>query len=160
MDGKRATLVERNTLRWSQRKGCLFVCCRDSRSQLDLLQGDSFIICALGTTISDCSNNNNPLYRCKAAPLPIQRCQPLALDSDFSFILVKRQDRFCIIAPCCMLKMTPSLHTCLGFFFLLFFDCWRLHNILIRQTAHAGHTHGVKVPLKPLEDLEAWRILS
>lgn len=37
-------------------------------SQFDLLQGDSFIICALGTTISDCSNNNNPVYSCKATP--------------------------------------------------------------------------------------------
>lgn len=53
----------------------------------------------------------------KLPPLPIQRCQPLALDSDFSFILVKREDWFCIIAPCCTLKMTPALHTCPGLFF-------------------------------------------
>lgn len=107
------------TPRWSLWGGGLFVvCCRDSVSQLDLLQGDSFIIHALGTPISDYSNNNNPLYSCKAAPTAHTK---VSASCPWFWLLLypcQREDWFCIIAPRCMQKLTPS----------------------IGQARHAGHT--------------------
>lgn len=104
------------------------------------MQGESFIICALGTTISDCSNNNNPTA--KLPPLPIQRCQAFALDF---FHCCQKGGLFLHNCPpphtslACR-KWPPSMHIWSGFFFPLLSKCWRLHNTVIRKTKHAGYT--------------------
>lgn len=142
----------KKALRWSECKGCLSVCCRGSLTYCKVIHssyvhwGQPYLTAAITTT-----------------PPPVQRCQPLALV--FSFILVRKQLSFCIIALCRMQKMTFSLHTCSG----LFFNCWRLHNILIRNQACRSNmvflsshwrTRGLGIPWLWMSSKEKWWQIS
>lgn len=65
-------------------EGFFFFVVAESMRQLDLLQGDSFIIQYIrwGQQYLTAAITITPYTSPKLPPRPIQRCQPLALDSD------------------------------------------------------------------------------
>lgn len=138
-------LVMQNTLkqRGGHSEGSLFVCCRDGMSQLDLLQGDSFIICALGTTISDCSNNNNPVYSCKATPTA---CTEVSASCPWLWLLFYPCQKGGLVLHNCSplhAENDPLLPYLVRFFVRFFFSVSRVLTLayvmqLIRKTRRAA----------------------
>lgn len=112
---------------WAPESFCLLHC--------DLLQGESFIIHAMGTTISDCSSNNNPVYTCKAAP---SACPKMSGSCPWLWLFFfPCQKGGLLLHNCFMLRAEndPSVHTSSDFFPPLLSERWHLHNILIEKEA-------------------------
>lgn len=138
--------------RWSQFKGSLFVHCREHHKPAwPIARWFIHHMCTGGQQYLTAAITITPYTAAKLPPLPVQRCQPLALDS--SFILVKRRARF--LHNCSPLHAENDL--LLAYLVMLFF----FFCSSSADTCKPGMqiTHGVKNPLKPLDDIWPWRIL-